>query len=317
MQTSIPIFHFPRQVYNMDRQWSTNMPIMHRNPLEHFDPYDQVDQVLSRTHLKWLQRPSEMSTTSTQRDVPHRYRITLNCVGVDPKTIKIELKETKSGQQQVLRVCGLEQAGNSQSSNDFMRHELKKSLTLPQNIEHNKMVSFLTSDGKLIIEFPMMKSDSMKKDVSPNDKELKLRLPLPRNISADKIHLLVKDRDLIMRVEEQQVMPDSITRIHIFDRVTLPDNVDWNSLKCLKEADQMVVTALTRTSTSLVKQPHEIQIETQRDEKRQQEDKNRKLMEDRMSRNLLEDNDWPELVEPDSPPTTPSMKSKKNKNNKF
>lgn len=268
--------------------------------LDTFDPYDIRHQIMHQPQLNWINRPESLNRVERQPDVPHRYRIALDCRGYKPDSLKCEFKEGKLGQH-VLRIVGLEETGKK-GSDSFRRHELHRCFTLPPNIDVNKMVSFVAPDGKLIVEFPLrgkrdiniggdvrsigsltspvrqrtpvksnMTTMSPTRGFSPTrmqssatspyhfgsvsptrfggveGKQLKIRLPLPENIRPDKIHVSIKDGDLIMRCEDTNVSKDEATSIHVFLRYTLPNNIDVNTLKCVKEDGHLLVTAPVRS----------------------------------------------------------------------
>lgn len=253
---------------DMDDKWTAwDEMQMHLNDhdivseLDLFDPWDLVDQTVHR-HLQWLDQPD---TLRLQRsEVPHRYRITLNCEGFKLKSLKTKLEQVQG--QNVLRVIGLEERGNRNSDN-FIKKELKRLFMLPKNVMVDKMVSFMTPEGLLVIELPLRirerSSNQQVRSTSPtklllprvfetkSGKEVRIKFPLPDNIEPDKINVTVKDRDLILRVEDKHVSSDSTTRIHIYDRATLPVDTVWSQLKCEREGDLLVVSApLSSTSKS-------------------------------------------------------------------
>jgi HSP20 family molecular chaperone IbpA len=298
----------PSRVMNMRQQQQDYSPSRYGRQsnlslLDTFDPYDARHQIMHQPQLNWINRPDQVhQQVARQPDVPHRYRIALDCRGFKPESLKCEFKEGKQPGQHVLRICGLEESGKK-GSDSFKRHELHRCFTLPANIDIHKMVSFVTADGKLIVEFPLrggkkdniaaggaaigtstspvrqmrqrtpvkstMSSMSPTRCFSPTTrvqgatspyrfggasssparfggvegKQLKIRLPLPENISPEKIHVSIKDGDLIMRCEDTNVSKDEATSIHVFLRYTLPNNIDVNSLKCVKEDGHLLVTA--------------------------------------------------------------------------
>jgi len=160
----------------------------------------------------------------------------------------------------VLKVCGLEESSEghgNKNSEDFHRKELKKTFQLPKNVESARPVSFMTSDGKLVIEMPFKKPSSSTAQLdnnqlasmlphivdTKNGKEMRVKLPVPTGIAADSIHVMLKDRDLIVQCEERVVAPDSLSRVHVINRVTLPEHIQWAALKCTKQDDSVIVTA--------------------------------------------------------------------------
>jgi len=303
MTTSLPISQLPGRLLGAEH-WSSGLPTLtHQRHLmwdEVFDPFDHVDQTLHR-QLHWLMHPESMRPITQQPDEPHRYRLSLDCRGFSPKSLKIDLKDVKG--QKVLKVCGLEESGNK-NSDDFHRKELKKSFTLPKNVECNKLVSFMTPEGKLIIEMPFKRMhEAQLASMLPHivdtktGKEMRIKLPLPEGISAEKVHVMVKDRDLIVQCEDRVITPDSLTRVHVINRVTLPENIQWSALKCVKQEDAVVVTAPLND----LNMPEVANVKTAK-----QDDKKKKPAQDEPVE--LPIDDWPTLQQ------QPGKKKAKGKN---
>lgn len=105
----------------------------------------------------------------------------------------------------------------------------------------------MTSHGHLIIEIPLK---AEKDDVFPRviddengQKHIEMNLSLPMHIDPSKVKVTCKDRDIIIQAEDKLERPDSISKIHYYRRTTLPENTDFNSMKCLMNENHLSVKA--------------------------------------------------------------------------
>jgi HSP20 family molecular chaperone IbpA len=138
----IPHTIVPRSMLDMDK-WA--QPIGHgSNTLELFDPFDQLDHMMSR-NLQWLHRPD--FGFPTLPPVPQKYRIVVECAGFDPKSITTTIGDNK------LVVTAHEEVKHD--TDNFSVKEFKKTYELPNNAESDKLVSFMTPDGNLVLEVPL------------------------------------------------------------------------------------------------------------------------------------------------------------------
>jgi len=260
----IPHSFFPRRMFDMDT-WT---PSIFSSPfstsasltsplssslmsplttLDLFDPFDDIDRMMSR-NLQWFDRPSSWMSTPPLVSVPQKYRISVDASGFSPESIKTEQKE--EGGQRLLTVHGRETTG-TKGGDDYLKREIRKTFRLPENIEIDKMASFMTPNGQFIVEFPLRETERTTNlsllpqivDTSAGGKQVQMNFPLPQNIDPNKVQVSVKDRDLIMRVEDRQESPDRYSRTHMYTRTTLPEGTDFNQLKCVVDNNQLSVTA--------------------------------------------------------------------------
>lgn len=204
----------------------------HLSTLEAFDPFDELDHMVGR-NMQWLQRPDFMREMGFgQPKVPQKYRVTLDCVGYSPNSIKTEWK----GNQ--LTVSAREE--ERLETGDFSVKEFKKTYTMPPHAECDKMVSFMTGDGQLCIEVPLKEtSRSMNQDMFPQimdspagGKQVAMKFAIPENIKPEHIHVNIKDRCLVVKAEEKMQRPDGMSKFHYYKKTTLPENTDFEHLKC-------------------------------------------------------------------------------------
>lgn len=69
----------------------TNNPLSLPSSLDFFDPFNEVDRLMSR-NVNWLTEPDILPTRFFQPLVPQKYRITLDCRGYSESSIKTEVK---------------------------------------------------------------------------------------------------------------------------------------------------------------------------------------------------------------------------------
>jgi HSP20 family molecular chaperone IbpA len=215
----------------------------HPSTLDIFDPFDELDRMMSR-NMHWLHRPSDMLLRFEQPRVPNKYRINVDCQGYRPNSIKIDVSEDGSK----LVVSG--QEGNNdektrQEGGDYSHREFRRTFKLPNNLATVKMVSFVTANGQLVIEIPFKEAPPAKTkaeddllfprivDEENGKKSVSMSLPIPEGLDPAKIKVTCKDRDLIMQAEDKQENPDHYSQTYYYNRCTLPENTDFNSLKCV------------------------------------------------------------------------------------
>jgi HSP20 family molecular chaperone IbpA len=231
----------PRSIMDMDR-W---MKPMHTgtgplSTLDMFDPFCELDQVMGR-NMQWLNKPESMMPMLPK--VPQKYRITLDCVGYSPKSIKTECKDF------TLTVWGNE--SDKSETGDFSAKEFKKSYKLPDTADCDKMVCFMTDEGQLVIEVPLREHKlHMNMDLFPKitetpsgGKQMSLTFAVPNQIHPEHVHVSIKDRCLVVKAEDKLVKPDGVTKFHYYKKTTLPENTDWDALKCKYDNHQISICA--------------------------------------------------------------------------
>ena len=97
-------------------------------------------------------------------------------------------------------------------------------------------------------------------DTADGAKVVSLNVLVPENIDPSKVHVSIKDRDLIIKAEDRVEKPDGYTRFHYYKRSTLPENTDFNTLKCHYENGKVSITAPLTTELKAHRN-HSIPIE--------------------------------------------------------
>ena len=226
-----------------------------------FDPFDDLDRMMSRNSISWLDKPAFLDFTPFKMPrAPRKYRISLNCQGYSSKSIKTEVKDGK------LIVTGSEgNKAEALNGEDYTQKEFRKSFALPADVEVDKLASFITSSGQLVVEIPLRASEEAKAstivtsssvanktseaavthivDGENGLKNVMVKMSLPKNVDPNKINVTCKDRDLIVKVEDIEEKPDRCSQTYYYQKTSLPEGTDFKSMKCLLENDQLTVSA--------------------------------------------------------------------------
>lgn len=240
----IPHNLFPRSLFDTDQWFKTPghiAPLGGPNTLDLFDAFDELDHTLGN-NMHWLSKP-EFNARSWLPTVPQKYRITLDCVGYEPKSIKTDIVGNK------LTVSGREEVKHE--GDDYSIKEFKKTYVLPAHAEADKLVSFITSHGQLVIEVPLRETERHSNqdlfprivDAENGGKNVTLQFTVPENIHPEKISVNIKDRDLIVKAEDKIEKPDGISKFYYYKRTTLPENTDFSALKCNYDNHQISICA--------------------------------------------------------------------------
>lgn len=233
---------FPRSMFDMDKWIHSHTP-KGLTTLDLFDPFDELDHMVSR-NLNWLSRPESLIQSMMLPKVPQKYRISVDVHGFSPQSIRTEVvgnKLTVHGQEEHI----------IDGTQDYTKREIRKTFELPPNAESDKLVSFVTKHGHLIIEVPLREtvacpnSDLFPRIVDNPDgtKNVAMTIGLPPNVDPNKAHVTIKDRDLILRVEDKIERPDQTTKYFYYKRTTLPENTEFEKLKCVQDGHKIQVAA--------------------------------------------------------------------------
>lgn len=246
----IPHDFMPRSMLEMDN-WM-------RPSLDLFDPFDDLDHMMSR-NLHWLQRPQGLMENFLRPRVPEKYRITLDCSGYNPNSLKTEVKDGK------LVITGLEEHG-SPDSDDYVKREFRKTYKLPPNAEVDKLISFFAG-RHLVVEVPLkLESENILQEElfpqiidGPNgQKEVKLNCTVPQGIDPSKLSVTCKDRDLVIKAQDKVEREDGISQTFFYKHYRLPENTNLNALKCELKDHKLTVHAPMQAA---LKHHHHIPIE--------------------------------------------------------
>jgi len=241
MSQLIPHSFFPRSAFDMDF-WRNPLKGTH-STIDLFDSFDDLDHMMAR-NMQWLNKPHFMGPTLTGvARVPHKFRIVVDCPGFQASSITTEIKNN------FLYVSGREEEKHHED--DFSIKEFKKKYELPENCETDKLVSFMTTPGHLVIEMPIREHGlHLNKDLFPKivqdtngNARVTLDFQVPQNIHPEKVHIHVKDRDLIVKAQDEMKKGDTKTKFFFYKRTTLPENTDFKSLNCEWDNHRISVNA--------------------------------------------------------------------------
>jgi HSP20 family molecular chaperone IbpA len=242
-------------MFDMDL-WT--LPHHEPSTLDLFDPFDELDRAMGRNFM-WLNRPSELLLGLQQPRVPNKYRINVDCAGYKPSSIKIDTSD--DGRKLV--VSG-EEGGNANSGDDdFSHRRFRRTFKLPADLATDQLVSFVTSNGHLVIEIPFKESaQAAKRAVNDNNdfllprivdegengkKSVLMNMAIPEGLDPSKIKVTCKDRDVIVQAEDTKEQgkdgDSSYSQTYYYRRCTLPQNADFNSLKCEFDNGRLSVKA--------------------------------------------------------------------------
>jgi len=203
------------------------------------DPFDEID-LLAGNDLMWLHRPSLIRTYVVPRQ-PEKYRVTVDCSGFNPNSIKTEV----SG----LKVIVTAREEQRQDSNNYTMREFKKSYDLPANSETEKLTSYVVGKEQLVIEVPLKQEQVLAQElylhpvVSDDKKYVSMEFSFPEYLDPSKVSVVCKDNDLIIRAEDRLGTWDKMSQFSYYKRVTMPENTDFYELKCKMDKNVLSIRA--------------------------------------------------------------------------
>ena len=209
--------------------------------LDLFDPFSDLDRLMSK-NISWLTEPSILPPRLSQTLAPQKYRITLDCSGFSENSIQTSVKDN------VLTISASEGDPSLKGTSDYVLRELKKTYELPNYVDTNRLVSFMTNQGILVVEFPWKDefvTSNLLPKVDQENKQVTLDVTVPADVDTNRLHVTCKDHDLIIRADYRVKNDDGSTRsrVHYLRRATLPENTNVDQLKCTVENDLLKVSA--------------------------------------------------------------------------
>jgi HSP20 family molecular chaperone IbpA len=256
----IPHTFFPRSMFDVDL-WHRPFDYGPR-ALDLFDPFDDLDMQLN-SMVNWLDRPTGL--LPQQPRVPQKYRVTVDCAGYNPKSIKTDIQGDK------LIVSGEEgNKANGGNDEDYSHRSFKRTFQLPKLVEKEKMTSFMTKNGELVIDIPYKMDESGQTaegmwprivDTDDGHKQVNLDLQLPNNIDPSKVQVTAKDRDIIVKAEDKTESPNGYSKFYFYRRSTMPESTDMNGLKCTFDNNKLSITAPFMGNNALKDNEKKIAIE--------------------------------------------------------
>lgn len=207
--------------------------------LDLHDPFDELD-LMAGNNLMWLHRPSMIRTYVVPRQ-PEKYRVTVDCTGFNPNSIKTEVtgKTVIVTAREEIRV----------DSNNYSMKEFKKSYDLPVNAETEKLTSYVIGTEQLIIEVPLREERVLAQEiyvhpiVSEDKKFVTMEFAFPEYLDPSKMSVVCKDNDLIIKADDRTGTWDRQSHFSYYKRVTMPENTNFYELKCKMDKNVLSVHA--------------------------------------------------------------------------
>jgi len=230
-----------------------------------------IRTVPTRRPVMIQRQPSMVKTVSKKvltscKNMPQKYRIAIDCTGFDRQSIRTNLLQNR-GQCHLIVECGTQgrqlqrgfQCATGNVGLDL--NNCRRSFTLPRTVDCNKMVKYLTPNGELVIEFPLLEVPTCCKDptlvprvVNCNgNKVVSLKVPIPEMVSPAKLQVCLNQRELILRFENR-IVPGMVSRVYCYTKVTLPPNANLNAIKC-KLAKKRLLTICAPVITGVRRAP--------------------------------------------------------------
>lgn len=162
-------------------------------------------------------------------------RITLDCTGYNPKSIKTDVIGNK------ITVTAREE--DRQSNDNYTIKEFKRSYDLPKNADVEKLQSFIAPSGQLYIEVPVKlpKFEEALPKISDDGKTFTMIYSIPDYIDSSKVSVSSKERDIIIKSEDKG-NEDERSLVY-FKRFALPENVDFNQIQCSLDRNKLMISA--------------------------------------------------------------------------
>lgn len=183
---------------------------------------------------------NSMFTPSPLVGLSNNLRITLDCTGYSPKSIKTDVIGNK------ITVTAREE--DRQSSDNYTIKEFKRSYDLPKNADVEKLQSFISPSGQLFIEVPVKlpKYEETLPKITDDGKSFTMVYTIPDYIDPTKVSVSSKERDIVIKSEDKSEDDKSFV---YFKRFALPENVDFNQLSCSLDRNKLTISAPVRAET--------------------------------------------------------------------
>jgi len=240
--------------------------------LDLFDPFDEYDLAFHPTpfpSLRWMTEPPKKerdALTGQTRRKAEKVRFTLPVGAYRPENLSVKV----IGRKLVIDARQEEREGD-----DFNVKEFRKHYDLPENASLEHMASFVTPNGTLVVEFPLItetkeradhqhqverygtddnlfnydeffKSTFLPKitsDEKTGEKKIDMELDMT-GFRPDQIQVHVKDHDLVVQAESNYKDKDRAARSFIYKAVRLPPGANTDKMRSfLHNGKKLVITA--------------------------------------------------------------------------
>jgi len=169
-------------------------------------------------------------------------RITFNCGGYSPKSIKTDVYGTK------VVISGKEEARID--GENYSVKEFKRSYELPVNADSERLASFMAPNGQLLIEVPLKqlpaaedsqnKTKVMAKNNEDSGSAFSFTYQLPENIDVSKLNVTCRDRELTIHTLDNSSNINNInSSISSFNNINSTINANNMSINSLSSINRL------------------------------------------------------------------------------
>lgn len=154
----------------------------------------------------------------------------------DPEHVKVKVENGK------VVIHAKYQDGNDEWGDVVERRRVVK---VPENVDADKIHSFMRSDGTLMLEAPYRVSEERNLAVVPHeegalatsDSHSNLMKFAVGNFNPDEVKVSCKDGILTAQGERQRSEDGHEVRESFFRQMTVPDSVDASNIQCFRDKD--------------------------------------------------------------------------------
>ena len=149
-----------------------------------------------------------------------------------------------------MEISAVEGNPELRDTENYTVREMRRTYELPDYVDKDRMVSFVTNNGLLVVEFPWKDQEALGgvnlfPTIDEANKKVTMDVAIPENIDPTKIHVRCRDNDLIVKADYRVKNDDGSTRsrVHYLRRTTLPENTNWETLKCEADKTKLHISA--------------------------------------------------------------------------
>jgi hypothetical protein len=113
--------------------------------------------------------------------------------------------------------------------------------------DHKKMKKYVTPENMCVIECPLLEESPRCLDICTQPQirsdSVNLKVAIPEFIDPNKVEVNLRGNDLILRFETKCTAQECCTRVHYYNKVTLPREAQLDMLKCQCVKGCLLITA--------------------------------------------------------------------------
>jgi HSP20 family molecular chaperone IbpA len=221
---------------------------------EFFDPFDDLDASFGR----WIHRPLLFPAPLLPLPwVPNKFRITVDVAGYNSDSVKTDVQGGK--------VVVTAKEEDKQDNNDYTLREFRRSYELPKNAETEKLTSFVTRSGLLLIDVPLKREQqdqNNNQNNNNNNNKNNNHNNNNRNYNHQQNNQNREQNNNHSQKNQSQEVNAHRTPLFAFDdmfpkisddgksmslHVTLPEQIDPTKISCTVKDRELVIRAEDKT----------------------------------------------------------------------